>query len=54
MKASLIEAESVHDDALFSEHRKQVVATLSSHGRVFLARGGTLKCSKANMRTSAW
>jgi uncharacterized protein (DUF1330 family) len=42
VKAYLIAAETVHDERMFSEYRKQVMATLSPYGASFLARGGTL------------
>jgi len=40
MKAYLVAAETVHDEALFAEYRKQVVATVEAFGGRFIARGG--------------
>lgn len=42
MKAYLIAAETVQDEAVFSEYRKQIMATLSPFGGHFIARGGLL------------
>jgi len=42
MKAYLIAVETVHDEAMFAEYRKQVVATVESFGGRFIARGGKL------------
>ena len=40
MKAYLVAAETVHDEELFAEYRKQVVATVEAFGGRFIARGG--------------
>jgi len=40
MKAYLVAAETVHDEELFAEYRKQVVATVDAFGGRFIARGG--------------
>jgi uncharacterized protein (DUF1330 family) len=42
MKAYLIAVETVHDEAMFAEYRKQVVGTLVPFGGQFVARGGKL------------
>jgi uncharacterized protein (DUF1330 family) len=42
MSAYLIAAETVQDEAMFAEYRKQVVATLETFGGRFVARGGKL------------
>jgi uncharacterized protein (DUF1330 family) len=42
MKAYLIVVETVHDEAMFAEYRKQVVDTLVPFGGRFIARGGKL------------
>lgn len=43
MKAFVIAAETVNDEALFSEYRKAVPATLAPFGGKFVVRGGNLK-----------
>jgi uncharacterized protein (DUF1330 family) len=40
MKAYLVAAETVHDEELFAEYRKQVIATVEAFGGRFIARGG--------------
>jgi len=40
MKAYLVAAETVHDEELFAEYRKQVVATVEAFGGRLIARGG--------------
>jgi uncharacterized protein (DUF1330 family) len=40
MRAYLVAAETVHDEELFAEYRKQVVATVEAFGGRFIARGG--------------
>ena len=42
MSAYLIATETVHDEAMFAEYRKQVIATLEAFGGRFVARGGKL------------
>jgi uncharacterized protein (DUF1330 family) len=42
MTAYLIATETVHDEAMFAEYRKQVVATVAVFGGRFIARGGKL------------
>ena len=42
MKAYLIAVETVHDEAMFAEYRKQVVGTVGPFGGQFIARGGKL------------
>jgi uncharacterized protein (DUF1330 family) len=42
MSAYLIAMETVHDEAMFAEYRKQVVATVEAFGGRFVARGGKL------------
>ena len=42
MKAYLIAVETVHDEAMFAEYRKQVVSTIAPFGGEFIARGGKL------------
>ena len=43
MKAYLIAQETVHDEAVFGEYRKEVVSTLAPFEGKFIARGG--KCT---------
>ena len=40
MKAYVVAIETVHDEAMFAEYRKQVAATLEAFGGRFVARGG--------------
>jgi uncharacterized protein (DUF1330 family) len=40
MKAYLIAAETIHDEAMFAEYREQVVDTVGLFGGQFIARGG--------------
>jgi uncharacterized protein (DUF1330 family) len=40
MTAYVIAAETVKDDAMFDEYRKQVPATLAPFGGKFIVRGG--------------
>jgi uncharacterized protein (DUF1330 family) len=42
MKAFVIAAETINDEALFSEYRKAVPATLEAFGGKFVVRGGNL------------
>jgi len=42
MKTYLIAVETVHDEAMFAEYRKHVVATVEAFGGRFIARGGKL------------
>ena len=42
MKAYLIATETAHDETMFAEYRKQVIATLEAFGGRFTARGGKL------------
>jgi uncharacterized protein (DUF1330 family) len=42
MSAYLIAMETIHDEAMFAEYRKQVVATVEAFGGRFVARGGKL------------
>ena len=42
MSAYLIAVETVHDEAMFAEYRKHVIATLGAFGGRFVARGGKL------------
>jgi uncharacterized protein (DUF1330 family) len=42
MTAYLIATETVHDEAMFADYRKQVVATVEAFGGRFIARGGKL------------
>lgn len=42
MKAFLVAAETVKDDAMFAGYRKAVVSTIEAYGRKFIARGGRL------------
>lgn len=42
MKAYLIAVETVQDEAMFAEYRKQVVGTVGPFGGQFIARGGKL------------
>ena len=42
MKAYLIAMETVRDEAMFAEYRKQVISTLAPFGGQFVARGGKL------------
>jgi uncharacterized protein (DUF1330 family) len=43
MKAFVIAAESLTDEAKFSEYRRAVPATLEAFGGKFVVRGGNLK-----------
>jgi uncharacterized protein (DUF1330 family) len=43
MKAFVIAAESLTDEARFSEYRRAVPATLEAFGGKFVVRGGKLK-----------
>jgi uncharacterized protein (DUF1330 family) len=49
MKAYLIAVETVHDEAMFAEYRKQVVDTVKPFGGQFIARGG-----KATVLEGQW
>jgi len=40
MKAYVIAVETVHDEAMFGEYRKEVAATLAPFDGRFVARGG--------------
>jgi uncharacterized protein (DUF1330 family) len=42
MTAYLIAVETIHDEAMFAEYRKDVIATLEAFGGRFVARGGKL------------
>lgn len=42
MKAYVIATETAHDEAMFAEYRKQVVATIEAFEGRFVARGGEL------------
>ena len=42
MSAYLIAVETVHDEAMFAEYRKHIIATLEAFGGRFVARGGKL------------
>jgi uncharacterized protein (DUF1330 family) len=42
MKAYVIAAETVHDEAMFAKYKEQVVATVEPFGGRFVARGGKL------------
>ena len=42
MKAYVIAVETAHDEAMFSEYKKQVVDTIRAFGGQFIARGGEL------------
>ena len=42
MKAFVVAAETVTDDAMFAAYRKKVPATLEAFGGRFVARGGGL------------
>jgi uncharacterized protein (DUF1330 family) len=43
MKAFVVAAETPNDEAMFSEYRKAVPATLEAFGGKFIVRGGNLK-----------
>jgi uncharacterized protein (DUF1330 family) len=43
MKAFVIAAETVKDEAMFSEYRKVVLPTIEAFGGKFIVRGGSLK-----------
>jgi uncharacterized protein (DUF1330 family) len=43
MKAFVIAAETVKDEAMFSEYRKAVLPTIEAFGGKFVVRGGNLK-----------
>jgi uncharacterized protein (DUF1330 family) len=40
--AYLIAVETIHDEVMFAEYRKQVVPTVEAFGGRFIARGGQL------------
>jgi len=40
MKAYVIAIETIHDEAMFGEYRKQVVPTVAAFEGKFVARGG--------------
>jgi uncharacterized protein (DUF1330 family) len=40
MKAYVIALETIHDQAMFDEYRKQVIPTLAAFDGKFVARGG--------------
>ena len=42
MTAYVIATETVHDEAMFADYRKQVVASVEAFGGRFIARGGKL------------
>jgi uncharacterized protein (DUF1330 family) len=42
MKAYVVAAETIKDQAMFDEYRKEVVPTVSQFGGRFTARGGNL------------
>lgn len=42
MKAFIIAAETIKDEAMFSEYRKAVAATFEAFGGKFIVRGGNL------------
>ena len=42
MKAFVVAAETVNDEAVFASYRKEVPATLEAFGGRFIARGGDL------------
>jgi uncharacterized protein (DUF1330 family) len=49
MTAYVIAAETVKDEAMFDEYRKQVPATLAPYGGKFIVRGG-----KVTVHEGAW
>lgn len=42
MKAYVVVQERVHDEKMFGEYRKDVMATIEAHGGTFVVRGGNL------------
>ena len=42
MKAFVIAAETIKDEAMFAEYRKEVPATIEPFGGQFIVRGGVL------------
>jgi uncharacterized protein (DUF1330 family) len=42
MKAYVLAAETINDQAMFDEYKKAVVGTVTAFGGKFIARGGTL------------
>ena len=42
MKAYVVVQERVHDEKMFGEYRKDVMATINAHGGKFVVRGGNL------------
>ncbi len=42
MKALVIAAETINDEAMFGSYRQQVPATVAAFGGKFVARGGNL------------
>ena len=52
MRAFVIAAETIKDEAMFAEYRKAVPATIEAFGGKFIARGGDLKLLEENTRVS--
>ena len=48
MRAFLIAAETVTDEAMFAKYRQEIVPTLEPFGGKFIARGGTLTTLEGN------
>jgi uncharacterized protein (DUF1330 family) len=44
MKAFVIAAETIHDEAASAEYRRQVPATVEPFGSTFVVRGGAFTC----------
>ena len=42
MKAYVVAAETIKNQAMFDEYKKAVVPTLTQHGAQFISRGGNL------------
>ena len=50
MKAYVIAAETVNDQAMFDIYRKEVVGTIAPFGGQFIVRGGTLTVLEGEWR----
>ena len=50
MRAFLIAAETVKDEAMFAQYRKEVLPTIEAFGGKFVVRGGTLTTLEGEWR----
>jgi len=54
MKAYVIAAETVNDQAMFAAYAKEVPRTLAPFGGTFITRGGNFTPLEANGPILAW